>query len=601
MTRLLKASLLSLLLLIYFGPATRSAASGTASLAETEVQGKFDGPAELPRVYMKTALADTPAPGKVRLVKEGDNLQDVLNSAACGDTIKLKAGATFTGHLKLPKKECDDSRWIVIRTDAPDESLPSEGTRLTPCYAGVASLPARPDFHCSSTRNVMAKIAFAGRGGSGPIFFSEGANHYRLLGLEITRESPGVNVTALASPQGPVAADHIIFDRVWMHGTAQDETTRGIYLSGTRYMAVVDSFFTDFHCAGTCTDAQTIAGATGDLPMGPYKIVNNFLEAAGENIIFGGGPATTTPADIEIRHNYLFKPATWMKGQAGFVGSVSGRPFIVKNLFELKNGQRVLFEGNVLENSWGGFSQAGFAIVLTPKNPLGHLCPLCRVADITIRYNKISHAGGGMQIANVLANGGAAAEGARYSIHDVVFDDIDGATYDGFGSFLLMMSISPVLSDVKIDHVTAFPPRVLISLGVAGSKIKNFIFTNNIVGAGDRQIASAGLGPSNCAFRPEQQGPAGVINSCFAPVTFTNNAVLDGTGNWPPGNFFPKGDAVGLVNRPNNGKGGDYHLCKSETRAASCKTPSRYLHAGTDGKNLGADMDAIDALTQGIL
>jgi len=59
----------------------------------------------------------------------------------------------------------------------------------------------------------------------------------------------------------------------------------------------VDSFFTDFHCiavTGSCTDAQAIAGGVGTDPGGPYKIVNNFLEASGENILFGGGPATTT-------------------------------------------------------------------------------------------------------------------------------------------------------------------------------------------------------------------------------------------------------------------------------------------------------------------
>ena len=63
----------------------------------------------------------------------------------------------------------------------------------------------------------------------------------------------------------------------------------------------------------------------------------------------------------------MYKPLTWKPDQPGFVGGTSGRPFIVKNLFELKNAQRVLFEGNILENTWGGFSQKGFAIVLTPK------------------------------------------------------------------------------------------------------------------------------------------------------------------------------------------------------------------------------------------
>src|SRR5256886_7571172 len=54
--------------------------------------------------------------------------------------------------------------------------------------------------------------------------------------------------------------------------------------------------------------------------MGPYKIVNNFLEAAGENILFGGGPGTVSPTDIEVRRNHMFRPMSWKLGEADFVG-----------------------------------------------------------------------------------------------------------------------------------------------------------------------------------------------------------------------------------------------------------------------------------------
>src|SRR4029077_5158217 len=127
-------------------------------------------------------------------------------------------------------------------------------------------LPGRPDFQCFSPNNVDPKIVFAGQGGSGPIFFADGANHYRFTGVEVSRESPGVSVTALAGTEDQAAADHIIFDRVWIHGTAQDETRRGLHLNGMSYAAVVDSFFSDFHCvsaAGTCTDSQAIGGGSG--------------------------------------------------------------------------------------------------------------------------------------------------------------------------------------------------------------------------------------------------------------------------------------------------------------------------------------------------
>lgn len=573
---------------------------GAAISAATIQESKpnFDGPAELPRIFIKSSIADTPAPGKVSVVKAGESVQAALDGAACGDTIKLEAGATFEGHIRLPNKPCDDGHWIILRTAAPDDSLPSEGTRISPCYAGVASLPGRPDFHCPTPRNVMARITFPSRGGSGPIFFSAGANHYRLVGLEVTREPTGATITALAAPEGHVPADHIIFDRVWFHGSAQEETTRGVFFAGTTYMAVVDSYFSDFHCVvgGTCTDSQAIAGGAGDLPMGPFKIVNNFLEASGENIIFGGGKATKTPADIEIRHNYLYKPAAWMPGHAGFVGGPSGKPFIVKNLFEIKNAQRVLFEGNVLENNWGGFSQAGFGIMITPKNPAPDLCPLCRVTDITIRYSKVSHVGGGVDIANALAGDKPSAAGERYSLHDLVFDDIDGQAYSGFGLFLLVMANAPPLSDVKIDHITAFPTRAALSVK-SETPIANFVFTNNIVYAGERQVTSAGGGPANCAFQPERLGPSGVFKSCFPSAVVSHNVVIQGSG-WPPDNFTPTSfDAVGFVDQ-HNGKGGDYGLCK-DIGKGHCKSKSRFIQAGTDGKDIGADMEAIEAATHG--
>ena len=120
----------------------------------------------------------------------------------------------------------------------------------------------------------------------------------------------------------------------------------------------------------------------GNLPKGPYQIVNNFLESAGENILFGGGSASSTPVDIEIRKNHFFKPLTWMKGSPGFVGGTNGNPFVVKNHVELKNAQRVLLDSNILENTWGGFSQGGFSVLLTPKNQTlngVNVCPSCQV------------------------------------------------------------------------------------------------------------------------------------------------------------------------------------------------------------------------------
>src|SRR6202050_5482694 len=205
----------------------------------------FDGPAELPRIYIPTAMSNTPAPGVTTTVNAGANLQTALNSANCGDTILLQAGATFSGAFTFPTKNCDDNHWIIVRTSADDSVLPAEGGRLTPCYAGVSSLPGRPAFNCTSTNNVVAKLLLPS-GNNGPVIFASGASYYRLTGLEITRLAGTGLVYALSSISADGSANNIILDRVWLHGTAQDETNRGVDLGTSTYFSVVDSFLTDF-------------------------------------------------------------------------------------------------------------------------------------------------------------------------------------------------------------------------------------------------------------------------------------------------------------------------------------------------------------------
>ena len=92
--------------------------------AQTPSSSKFDGPAELPRAYVGSSLADTPANGKVLTAKASGELQAALEKAQCGDRILLSAGAQFVGNFKFPAKSCDDKHWIVVRSDAADSALP---------------------------------------------------------------------------------------------------------------------------------------------------------------------------------------------------------------------------------------------------------------------------------------------------------------------------------------------------------------------------------------------------------------------------------------------------------------------------------------------
>jgi len=574
----------------------------SVSASSTTSSGGSDGPSQLPTTYFNTAMANTPALGTTILVPAGGSLQTALNKATCGDTIKLAAGATFKGLFTLPAKPCDNSHWIIIRTSAPNSALPAEGSRMLPCYTGVSSLPGRPSFKCPSLQNVLAKIVFQSVG-IGPFQLANGANHYRLVGLEITRVAGNGFVGALLGAANGALAHHVILDRVWLHGTAQDDTQSAFNVNRISYAALIDSYTTDFHCTaitGSCTDAHVIAGGTSSTPDSVNRITGNFLEASSENILYGGSSATTTPTDIEIRRNHFFKPLTWKKGQSGFVGGRTGNPFVVRNLLELKNAARVLVEGNIFENNWGGFSESGYAILLTPKNQAGangtNLCSVCAVTDVTIRYNKISHTGAGISIANLPSdNGGIARLGERYSIHDVTIDDIQASFYVGSGILFEVYNNWPKnsLNQISINHVTGFPDpkHNFLSLGnlLSNPQMFGFKFTNSIVGQVLYPVWSVG-GLSDCA---KYDVPLTSLNSCFTTWTFTDNAFIATTyppSKWPVGNYFPTSAGAVQFKNFNGGKLGDYTLLSS----------SPYSGLGSDGKDLGADIKAIASATAGV-
>lgn len=580
-------------------------ASGAFGITVATSSG-YDGPAQLPLATVPATMADSPAPGSVINVKSDSDFKAALNSAQCGQTIQLQAGVTFTGPFNLPAKGCNDQNWIVIRTSSPDSALPPEGQRVTPCYAGVASLEGRPSYNCNNPTNVLAKVQMANTG-NGPISIADGGNFYRFVGLEITRPTGVKGSAILIGLAG--TADHIIVDRSWLHGQAQDETRDGFSMAGGTNIAVVDSYLNDFHCissTGSCTDSHALSGGTSDTQDGPYLIQNNFLEAAGEAIMMGGGSATLTPTDITIVGNHFFKPWQWMTGNNPFVGGPDGKPFIVKNHLELKNAIRVLIEANLMEDSWGGFTQKGHGILLTPKNQHtrsgDNVCPICQVTDVTIRYTQISHAGGGIVLATVISgdggDGAPALAGTRFSIHDVVMDDLNKKYVGGGNGFEIANSWpSNPINTITINHVTVFPDPESHALTVGNTDgnpaMYGLVFTNNLTLTGRYPVWNVfGQGKTGCA---SGDVPITSIQNCFTTSTFQVNGLIASPpkfppSKWPANNFFPATpDDVRFVNY-NNGNGGNYQL----------QSNSPYKNAGTDGKDLGADIAGLQAALAGV-
>jgi len=610
------------------------------ALGDIPFFGSTDGPATLPTSCIYTALIGSPSAGTIHNVVTATDLTNCFagnsscpgSTPVCGDVLSLQAGASFAGVFTLGSwAACNSAAWLTIETSAPG-SLTPEGTRINPSYAGVICTPVnglcttgligRPAFG-GGISNVMTQI-ITNNVNQPAITFAANVSHVRFIGTEITRVTGGATAALLAFT-GP--NDHIIFDRTWIHGTETDETRRSMDWNGVNYAAIVDSYLDDFFCLspGTCTDSQAVSWGGGNplVTDGTYKLENDFLEAAAENIENGGGTAAFVPGDIEIRENHLFKPQTKNPASPTYDGGVGGHPWLVKNIFELKNAQRVLFEGNILDNLWEGFGQNGNAITLTPKNPTPNLCAVCAVQDVTIRYNVEHNVTQWATISNVASGTSWATAGQRYSIHDLIADGVmyqyrNGGTLNDFeiSSSYVTGNTEPTtlpLNNVTINHITVveqsgqtfsgmFNIRGIPAGNAQGTPQMSAInYTNDLQATGTAVFNATGGGSDNCIVGHLLQ-PVNITTYCWTSSSLTGNTFVvqyTGSKTWQSGNLFPANwAAVGFVNYNNGLPGGDLRLCTGAgVPDPSCVAGSIYAGTGTDGKNPGANVSLVLSYT----
>lgn len=510
----------------------------------------FDGPAELPRLLIKTTLADTPSPNAPKIVGPSDSLPAALTGAQCGDHFLVDPGNVTLGGLTLPTLACDSQHWIMVEN---------------------SGLTIIDEFHRIHPGIPMPKIILNASNSS-----IKGGTFIRLIGFEITRTAGTGIVYNLILPGA--GAHDLIFDRDYVHGTATDETTRGLFLSNTQNVAVINSYFSDFHCqaiSGACSDAQAIAGGTSSIQDGSYKIDNNYLEASGENFMLGGGPASFVPQDVTVQYNDLIKPDSWNPADPSYFPAIGHdglpHPWIVKNLIEFKNCRRCLIQGNRMVGSWGGFSQTGFAFLLTPKNQNNN-CPSCAVEDVTFRNNWISKTGLAMTLGCAPSDAGGWPAGCgHWSVHDNLFDHLQFSTCFQCGHWLTVLASSYwttgtplVLHDVSVNQnsfyvdgwlppngptdgsghgflVMGGPPAVN-SLGVP--QMSNIQWTNNVQYAGHDPIFSTGGGTSNCITG--WVNLADKISHCWVGNSaFTGNVIFNqGHIGYPFNNVWPAGNYI---------------------------------------------------------
>jgi hypothetical protein len=533
--------------------ATSGAVTGSSSVAVTAPVVQPNGSevlATLPQVYLNTTMPAAPAAGgKTISVAAGGNLQAAINSALPGDVIALANGATFTGNFTLPNKNTASTSWIVIRP-ANMSAVPAEGSRMTPSKAAAASLPKI----ISNTNQ-------------GAFNTDNGAHHFRLVALDVSVPASVANTGLIrlgTSYETTVAQlpHDLVLDRMYIHGTATGNNRRCVSLNGAS-TAVIDSYISDCHEAGG--DAQAISGWSGP---GPFKIVNNYLEASGENVMFGGGDPLINgviPSDIEIRRNHITKPTSW-----------KGGPWLVKNLFEIKNARRVLVEGNILENNWAN-AQGGSAINLKSVNQ-GGTCNWCIATDITFRRNLIKNTGSGFNLTGYdVATSGQPTPMTRVTITDNVMTGINAGMFDGDGRGFLINN-NPI--DLVISHNTVpDPTNMAVMFGGPTTQLPTrLVFRDNIVGGGQYAVKGPGL------------SPAATIAMFLSGGGWRGNVMIVApadAGSLLTGTTLTTMTGVGFV----SASALDFHLT----------TSSVFRLKATDGRDPGADVTAVNAAIAGVI
>ena len=528
-----------------------ASAGGVTSTTNVTVTGHpVEVLAALPQVFLDTQMpvAPDPAGGVIISVANGGNLQTALNTANPGDVIEIANGASFTGNFILPNKNTASTKWIVVRP-ASQVGMPGEGARMTPAIAATVNLP---------------KILSPNN--QGAIATALGAHHYRFVGIEFS-VSPAATFSSGLVRFGGVGTDgqntlasipsNLILDRVYVHATAAFPLRRCVALNSAS-SAVIDSYITD--CQDGGQDAQAIAGWNGP---GPFKIVNNYLQGTGENILFGGAdPDITnlTPSDIEIRRNHFFKPAS-LKGV-----------WLVKNLFEIKHAQRVLVEGNIFENNWTS-GQTGTGVVFKTTNQDG-ACTWCVTQDVTFRLNLVRNVGGGMSIAAAPDNNFTSVHARRLTIVDNVITNINTGIFDGSGRGFL---IDGDVTDLVISHNTVIDPTSGAVIFGTGGSVRSMI-RDNVMGGGAFGVKGDATAAGSATVTAFMQGGA----------FFGNVIQLPSSTGYPAGNFYPTSlSAINFFNL----SGADFRL----------QAASAFRGVGTDFLDPGANIDALTTAIAGVI
>jgi hypothetical protein len=369
----------------------------------------------------------------------------------------------------------------------------------------------------------------------------ERAEGYRLAGLDLRPASGNAAdvllvVGSSASTLPEALPTEIVIDRSLVRGDPELGARTGIQLA-SRAAAIVDSMITDVKTTSGESQGLAIRSA-----VGPILVYNTAIEAAWQNIAIGEyspGSAELFPSDIAICKSLLEKPASWQT-----------EAWTIKALIEIRRGRRVLLSDTELLRSWEATHQ-GYGITVADEGGAGGLFTE-DIAVVNVRIRQVHTA---FHVTTSDA-----------SIRRVL---VENSELTQVGNRLIQVFGGGV-QDLRFIHVTGQAPHSMLMAD--GAPSSGLMLRDGLFYAGTYGIFGSGMGSGTSA-----------LDAYFPGWIVAGNVLIGANASsYPPNNFFPPSFfEAGVV----DADAGNFRLSPD----------SPFAGKATDGKDPGADIDALEA------
>ncbi len=364
-----------------------------------------------------------------------------------------------------------------------------------------------------------------------------------------------------------------------------------------------------FSSADATEGAQSFIAGYGP---GPFMIQNNWISGSGIVMHFDdSGTDIYTRGDYTVQRNTFNVPLTEMFG-----GPISnGLRYGHRQTLEWKGGQRMKIDGNIFD---GGFSEDTHSSVMMEIGSVNQ----GNVNDADVTNNTYQHGPGGLTTPLGVDAGGPMKPSQRTRVQNNLFWDLNGYVYYTVGAqnpatgWIIQGGYAN--ADITINHNTAYDNRGVITSFFywIESPLEGLSVTNNFIfysdsylfrnesfptcASGDKAFMDCAFtsGPGNPSYTlagnvivpswTDSSGPTGqqaqsTVQGYYSGMPASNSVMSSSLGGVPQ-----TVASVGWFNS-SSGVTPDFHL----------KSSSAYIsggaNRGTDGRDVGADIDALQA------